>query len=67
MEKEKQVYCKLAENLNYGTAIRKGASGKHYILTTHGWREMPESDARSLQDKNSDQYEPHLIISRTKK
>lgn len=55
-KKEVMVDCRLKKNNQFGTAIRKGKSGRKYVFTLAQTTLVLEKDLKGLQDKKSDQY-----------
>jgi hypothetical protein len=63
MADNKKVVCKLKDNRNYGTAIRKGKkSGKVYTFSLLSETEVAAEDMLGFTDPESDQFVPHLQV-----
>jgi len=57
----KMVPMTLAQNSNYGKAIRKGESGKVYEFQVGVKTLVLESDIKGFKDREGPQYTAHLI------
>ncbi len=58
----KKIKCRLKDNRHYGTSLRRGASGDVYVFSLFSETEVTADDLKAFRDKNSDQYEPYLVI-----
>jgi hypothetical protein len=63
MAENKKVLCKLKDNRNYGTAIRKGQkSGKVYTFSLLNETEVDADDMVGFTNPDSEQYVQHLQV-----